>query len=77
MQLGEGAPPFRIVPAIEQQCLIGWNGQPGILLNFLVELARSPAGIAQGEDALARAATLGDDLQQVETCGQCHAGINL
>src|ERR1700743_2687063 len=47
VQLSERATPFGVVLTIEQQSLVGRDGQPGVLLDFLIELTWPPAGITE------------------------------
>src|SRR6266568_4746152 len=53
-EFAEGALPFAIDLAVEEDLLVGGNMQPAILLQLTVELVRSPAGVAEGKQALAR-----------------------
>ena len=50
----DGPIPFRSELSIEQQIWLGRNRQPRVLLDLAVQLARSPAGITQCQQAVAR-----------------------
>src|SRR5713101_169450 len=65
-EFAEGALPFAIDLAVEEDFLVGGNMQPAILLQFTVELVRSPAGIAEGEQAPARSLAAPDGAQDLE-----------
>src|SRR3990172_10635888 len=52
---GHGALPLRLGVLIEHEHCVGRNDLPGPGLEFGLELAGGPAGIAQREEALARA----------------------
>src|SRR5215831_3417174 len=49
--LVQRALPLVVERVVEQQLFIGGNGQPGIGLQLGIELPRTPAGIAESQDA--------------------------
>ena len=55
---------------VEDQLVVGRHAQPGVGLDLRVELARAPAGIAEGEQAALRALAGGDVAQDVERRGE-------
>ena len=69
-ELADGALPFVVEAGVEEQILVGRGGEPAIGLDLGIELAGAPAGIAQRQQALARAAAAGDGAQDVEAGGQ-------
>ena len=52
LQLGHGLEPFAVMALVEQQRLVRGHRQPGIGLDLGFQLARAPAGIAEGQQAL-------------------------
>ena len=62
--------PFGVVVQTEYQVAVGGHQKPAIVLQLLVELAGSPAGIAQGEHALCRPLAGGDHPQDVDGRGE-------
>ena len=76
VELAQRAAPLRVVVAVEHDGLVGRHRQPRILLDLGIELARSPAGIAQRQQTLARSVALGDRLQHVEAGGQRHRVVD-
>ena len=51
---------FFLVREFEKDARIGRHGQPGVLRQLLLQLARAPAGIAQGNQHAVRAVALAD-----------------
>src|SRR5690554_5052927 len=70
--LGESALPLLFYALSENQRLVGREGQPAVVLDFLVELSRSPARIAQRQQALPRPLPFSDVAQDVDGGGQSH-----
>src|SRR5581483_8199458 len=69
--LADGALPLVVEVGIEEQPLVGRHAEPAIGLDLVVELPWTPAGIAQRQQALPRAAAAGDVAQDIEAGGQC------
>ena len=69
-ELAEGALPFALELGVEHDRIVGGGVQPAVLLELAVELARSPAGIAERQQALARPLATADGAQDLERCGE-------
>src|SRR6516164_10344512 len=65
-ELGECPLPLPVVIGSEHDLVICGDRKPAIGLNLGVELTGCPAGIAQGEEALARPPILADCAQHLE-----------
>jgi hypothetical protein len=59
-----------LVRESKRMCSSAGDGQPGILRQFVFELAGSPAGVAEGHHHVARLAVRGDRLQDVARAGE-------
>src|SRR4029077_293297 len=68
-ELCQRAAPFRVVVAGEDNVGVGGNGKPAIGLDLGVELTGRPAGIAKGEEALARPSAFADRAQNLQSGG--------
>jgi hypothetical protein len=73
-ELGNRALPLGLVVDTEHQLVVGRHHQPAVRLNLGIELARRPAGIADGDDESPRAAPGRDVAQRVFRHRQRHAG---
>jgi hypothetical protein len=63
-----------LVVLVEQDALVGVADQPDVVAQLLLQLAGSPAGIAQRQHRLARAAhAAGHGVQHVAGGGQAQA----
>jgi hypothetical protein len=60
----------------KNQIVVGLNGEPAIGLDFLVELTRRPACIAQREQAAVGPVAVGHGLEDIDGCGQRHIVVN-
>src|SRR6266487_1731769 len=60
----------------EDQLGIGGAVQPAVMLDLVLELARSPAGIAERKDRAARPVAARDRLEDVERGGETDALVN-
>jgi hypothetical protein len=73
----QGHRPLVIIVVAEQEGLVGLAGQPDVLLQFLLELPRAPAGIAQGQEGVAGPAVVaGHGLQDVARASESYAAIH-
>src|SRR5213083_987289 len=61
---------FRADVGAEDQFGIGTAVQPAVLLQFVLELARRPAGVAQSEDRARRTIAARDRFEDVERRGE-------
>ena len=64
-QLLQGGLPFRVVGMRKDDFLVGLDREPCVLRKFTFELARTPAGVAEGHDVAQRAATQGEILEDL------------
>ncbi len=62
--------------AVEKQHLIGRRREPGVLLDFAIQLAGSPAGITESQQTLAWPTSGCNDLQDVEAGGECERVVH-
>src|SRR6185503_17399363 len=69
-ELGDRAPPFVVIRAVEEQRVVRRHGEPAIRLDLGIELAWAPAGVAEGEEALARTFAATDRAQDVHRRGK-------
>jgi len=53
----------------ENNVLAGRAGDPGIIRNFLLQLAGTPAGATQGDEIMFRSFTTADVIQDIFGCG--------
>ena len=67
--------PFVVEIAAEHQVFIRRHLQPAIGLDLGIELARTPSGIAKGQEALPRTGTASDVAQDVDRRGERDAAI--
>src|SRR5690606_24368492 len=68
--LRRGQRPALLDRRVEDDARIGRRAQPGVLLQFVLELSRRPAGVAEQHQAASRAGALGDRLEDVQRRGQ-------
>ena len=72
-QQGEGARQALLDRRAEDQLGIGRQAEPGIAGHLVLELARAPAGVAQGHQQLARTLAPRHRLEDVARGGEAHA----
>ncbi len=59
-ELAHGAFPLGVEIFVEDQAAVGFDIEPAIGLDLGIELTRTPAGVAQGHQALLRSQPHGD-----------------
>ena len=74
--LAQRASVFFVDVIAEDQIRIRVAMQPAIALDFGLELARRPAGIAEREDGVLRAGAPGDRLENIDGRGEANAFID-
>ena len=71
-ELGHRRFPTAVEIGAEDQRIVGADAEPAGALNFVVELARPPAGVTERQQAALRSVALGDRLENVDRHGQRH-----
>src|SRR5262249_47363852 len=60
----------------EDQFGVGRAMQPAVMLDLVLELARGPTGIAEGENGALRPLPTGDGLEDVQRCREADAFVD-
>jgi hypothetical protein len=75
--LAQRALVFFIDVVAEDQIRVGVAMQPAIMLDFVFELPRRPAGIAQRQDRVLRSGPLRDRLEDIDGRGQADVVVDI
>src|SRR5215467_14657751 len=72
-----GFVPDLVAVLVEDQLGVGWRREPQALRQLALELARSPAGIAEGDQTLHRPAVVGDVAQNLAARRHGHVAVEV